>query len=308
MMFRSISLSRHPQVFRAVTGLTAAEFDAYLPAARRAVADAEQRRRERPDRQRDVGAGHPYGLTDPADRILCTVVWLRLYPSLAVLGYFFGISESAARRTVAHTLPGLEQAGLDSMRLPTADRPRNGKSLPRLLRETPDVAVVIDSFEQAVQRPRRRQKRYYSGKKKRHTQKIQVAVDEDSGRICHTTEAVPGPTADLKLLKRSKLLSRLGRGVGAFGDAAYRGMDRILKRVRTAVPRRKPRGKERPPADRRFNRALSRRRIVVEHSIGKLRRYQAVTAVDRHHRRGAGARVRAIAGLVNLAIDLRRPA
>jgi len=82
----------------------------------------------------------------------------------------------------------------------------------------------------------------------------------------------------------------------------------MLKRVRTAVPRRRPRGKERPPEDRRFNRALSRRRIVVEHGIGKLRRYQAVTAVDRHHRRGAGARVRAIAGLVNLAIDLRRPA
>ena len=63
-----------------------------------------------------------------------------------------------------------------------------------------------------------------------------------------------------------------------------------------------------PAGDRRSNRAFARRRIVVEHGIGKLRRYQAVTAVDRHHRRGAGARVRAIAGLVNLAIDLRRPA
>jgi DDE superfamily endonuclease/Helix-turn-helix of DDE superfamily endonuclease len=308
MMFRLNYLSRHPQVFRATTGLTPAEFDVYLLTARPAVAAVQHQRRERPDRQRDLGAGHPYGLTDPDDRILCTVVWLRLYPSLAVLGYFFGISESAARRTVAHTLPGLEQAGLDRMRLPTADRPRNGKALPRILRETPAIAVVIDSFEQPVQRPRRRQKRYYSGKKKRHTQKIQVAVDEESGKICHTSEAVPGPTADLKLLKRSKLLSRLGRGVGAFGDAAYRGMDRIVKRVRTAVPRRKPRGKERPRQDRQFNGALSQRRIVVEHGIGKLRRYQAVTAVDRHHRRGAGARVRAIVGLVNLVIDLRRTA
>jgi DDE superfamily endonuclease/Helix-turn-helix of DDE superfamily endonuclease len=308
MMFRMSYLSRHLPVFRAMTGLTPAEFGAYLRAARPAVAAAQHRRRDRHDRRRDVGAGHPYGLTDPDDRILCTVVWLRLYPSLAVLGYFFGISESAARRTVAHTLPGLEQAGLDTMRLPTADRPTNGKSLPRILRETPEVAVVIDSLEQAVQRPRRRQKRYYSGKKKRHTQKVQVAVDEETGKVCHATEAVPGPTADLELLRQSKLLSRLARGVGALGDAAYRGMDRILKRVRTAVPRRKPRGQQRPPEDRRFNRAFSRRRIVVEHGIGKLRRYQAVTAVDRHRRRGAGARVRAIAGLVNLAIDLRRPA
>jgi len=220
MMFRLLYLSRHPQVFRAVTGLTPAEFDAYLRTARPAVAAAQHRRRDRRDRQRDVGAGRPYGLADADDRILCTVVWLRLYPSLAVLGYCFGISESAARRTVAHTLPGLEQAGLDTMRLPTAGRPRNGKSLPRILRETPAAAVVIDSFEQAVQRPRRRQRRYYSGKKKRHTQKVQVAVDEESGTTCHSTEAVPGPTADLKLLQRSRLLSRLARGVGAFADAA----------------------------------------------------------------------------------------
>ena len=31
-----------------------------------------------------------------------------------------------------------------------------------------------------------------------------------------------------------------------------------------------------PPADRKYNRAFSRRRIVVEHAIGRLRRFRAV--------------------------------
>jgi hypothetical protein len=56
---------------------------------------------------------------------------------------------------------------------------------------------------------------------------------------------------------------------------------------------------ERPAEDRRYNRAFARRRIGVEHAIGRLRRYQALTAVNHHGRRGHAARVRAVAGLVN---------
>jgi hypothetical protein len=42
---------------------------------------------------------------------------------------------------------------------------------------------------------------------------------------------------------------------------------------------------------------------VVEHTNGRLRRYQALSQVDRHHRRGHSARVRAVAGLVNRVLD-----
>jgi hypothetical protein len=48
---------------------------------------------------------------------------------------------------------------------------------------------------------------------------------------------------------------------------------------------------------------LSRRRIGVEHAIGRLRRFQALTPVDRHPRRGHTERVRAAAGLVNRLLD-----
>ena len=45
-----------------------------------------------------------------------------------------------------------------------------------------------------------------------------------------------------------------------------------------AAPRRKPRGQPHPPEDVAYNTAFARRRIVVEHSIGRLRRYQAQVA------------------------------
>ena len=55
----------------------------------------------------------------------------------------------------------------------------------------------------------------------------------------------------------------------------------------------------------KYNRAFSRRRIVVEHAIGRLRRFRAVTDVNRHRRKGHAMRVRAIAGLVNRMLDHR---
>ncbi|HKH21151.1 MAG TPA: transposase family protein, partial [Gammaproteobacteria bacterium] len=82
-------------------------------------------------------------------------------------------------------------------------------------------------------------------------------------------------------------------------DLAYIGIDKLHQQGLGVTPRRKPRGKDRPPEDIAFNRAFSRRRIVVEHTIGRIRRYEAVTQTDREHRSHHSARVRAVAGLVN---------
>jgi len=120
-------------------------------------------------------------------------------------------------------------------------------------------------------------------------------------------ESRPGRWADLKVFRRSGLLGKLTRaGVGALGDLGYVGIDGVSPRLRAATPRRKPCGRERPRADRRYNRAFARRRIVVEHGINRLRRSQALSQVDRHRRKGHTARVRAVAGLVNRMLDHRQ--
>lgn len=108
-----------------------------------------------------------------------------------------------------------------------------------------------------------------------------------------------GPWADIKLLKKSRLLKRLPEGVGGIGDWAYVGIADLHPDGLGAAPRRKPRGRDRPPEDRKCNRAFRRRRIVVEHAVGRLRRFRSVAHVNRHRRAGHAGRVRAVAGLVN---------
>jgi DDE superfamily endonuclease/Helix-turn-helix of DDE superfamily endonuclease len=303
MIARLAHLRQHPAVFRSLTGVPTGVFDTLAADVLPALADAEFARRDRPDRGRAVGAGHPFGLC-PADQVLLAVVWLRVSPTHAVLGYLFGVSESAARRTLGRVLPVLARAGKDTMRMPDPGKYAR-RDLPALLKDTPGLAVLVDTFEQPTHRPRRRQRAYYSGKKKRHTLKSQLGVDEESGRVVHVPPSVPGPTADLKLLERSRLLGCLPRGVGVLGDKADIGAADLRPGVGCATPRRKPRGKPRPPEDVRYNRAVSRRRIGVEHTIRRLRVFQALTQVNRHGRKKHEQRVRAVAGLVNRMIDTR---
>jgi hypothetical protein len=301
MILRREHLGQHPSVFRSMTGLTVGAFDQMLPALLAAFAADRRRRLDRPGRRRAIGGGDDFDL-GVADQFLLTIVWLRHYPTQECLGYLFGVSDSTALRAVRRCLPVLEAQGKDSMRLPDPGRGQR-RDLPALLKGTPELAVIVDTFEQRTQRPRRRQRAYYSGKKKAHTLKSQVAVDED-GRIVDVGASRPGPWADLKVFRRSGLAGRLARaGVGALGDLAYVGIDGLVRGLRGATPRRKPRGRPRPAADRRYNRAFARRRIKVEHAIGRLRRYQALSAVNRHGRKGHEARVRAVAGLVNRRLD-----
>jgi len=305
MILRYRHLSGHPTVFKAMTGLTVPEFDALLVALLPRYHATEQQRLSRPSRQRAMGAGHQFTLV-PRDQLLLVLVWLRQYPTHEVLGYLFGVSDSTVSRLVPRLLPLLADAGQASFRMPDPHR-RSRRGLDALLADTPALAVVIDSFEQRVQRPRDRTAadRYYSGKKKQHTLKSQVVIDEGRGRVVDVSDSVPGPTSDLTLLRQSGLLTRLPDGVGGIGDLAYVGM--AADHPNTATPRRKPRGKPRPAEDVAYNRAFAQRRIGVEHTIGRMRRYQALTQMDRHHRRYHHARVCAIAGLANHQIDRRLP-
>lgn len=304
-MLRYPRLSRHPGIFRAMTGLSVAEFDALAAEAIPALAVADRRRLSRPDRRRAIGAGHPTALR-PRDQLLLTVVWLRRYPTDTVLGYLYGVDEATVRRTRQRVLPVLERLGRATMRLPDPGK-YHRPTLDVLLAETPALAVLVDTFEQPTQRPKDRAEAdtYYSGKKKRHTLKSQVAVNEPDGTVADVPESVRGPTHDLTLLKESALLARLPPDVGALGDLIYQGIAAAHPAGLGATPRKKPRGKERPPEDVAFNRAFARRRVTVEHTIRRLRIYECLPQVDRHHRQQHTARVVAVAGLVNRQLIAR---
>lgn len=304
MMLRYGILSRYPRVFLTMTGLPLATFDELVRDLRPAYAAAEYARHDRPGRRRAIGGGHPFAL-GPRDQLLLTVVWLRQYPTQEALGYFFGVSDTAARAVIERVLPLLAAAGRDTMRRPDPGVKRR-RHVDALLADLPELSVLVDSFEQRVQRPAVDQQRYYSGKKKTHTLKSQVAVDPRSGRIVDVAASVPGPTADLTLLDRSGLCGRVPPEGGIGGDKGYLGLDQ--RHPGGVTPRRKPRGRAQAEEDKAYNRALARERIVVEHGIRRLRRYECLSQTDRHHRTKHTARTCAVAGLVNrrLARQQRR--
>lgn len=301
-------LKSYEPVLLKMTGLRIGEFDGMIEELLPEFVEAEYTRLSRTDRQRELGGGRVSKL-DGRDQILLTVVWLRVYPTHEVLGYLFGVSDSTVSRVVSRILPILEQAGRDTMRMPDPGRKRR-QSLDQLLSDTPELVVVIDSFEQKIQRPKDPGERdsFYSGKKKTHTLKSQLAVNEETGAIVAVSDSVPGPTSDIKLLEQSGLMTSLPEGVGGIGDLAYVGIEKLHPQGLAASPRRKPRGKPRPPEDVVYNTAFSRRRIIVENTIGRLRRYQSLNQTDRQHRQNHASRVQAVAGLVNRQLAHRMPA
>src|SRR6266496_1417537 len=294
MIMKYSQLSQQPTIFQKCTGITVQEFDEVVKEVLPRYEEAENQRLQHPDRQRAIGGGHPFEL-DRCDQVLLTIVWLRLYPIHEVLGYLFGISDSTVSRLLERVLPLLEQAGRDTMRLPDPGKKRR-RQLSDLLQAIPELVVVVDSFEQRVQRPPH-DNSHFSGKKQQNTLKSQVTVDGQSGRIVDTSASVRGPTSDLTLLKQSRVLERLPALYGIVGDLGYLGMDKLHPLA--FIPRRKPRGQPRPDADRPYNTAFAAFRVIVEHTIGRMRRFQSLSQMDRHHRLHHAARVAAVAGLVN---------
>jgi len=246
MLLRSSYLSRKPAIFKTMTGLTVALFDELVWDLRPALAQTRSVAQDRPGRQRAVGGGRHCRLPE-REEILLTVIWLLHYLTQEALGYFFGVSDSTAKRAIERVLPVLERLGRDTMRQPPPSR-RQRYGVAEALHAYPELADlddetrVVDSVAQRVQRPRdhREADRHYAGKKKAHTLKTQVVVTLGNGDVRGVTPGVPGPVADPTLLRQSGVLARVTLDDPLMGDQAYRAVDNVV------TPRRKPRGKERP--------------------------------------------------------------
>ena len=299
MIFKYKTLSRNPTIFRAVTGLKPGEFDEYVEPLVIKLAAEELKRLERDNRCRAVGGGRSHEL-GWREQFLLTLVWLRLYPTYEVLGYFFGVSDTSAHRIVQRCLPWLAAMGRTEIQRSQAHAAgKRGYSLEAIFDQVPGLAVVVDAFEQSIERPSTPQEadQYYSGKKKCHTLKSQITVDAYTGEVLDVAESESGRNQDKGIFNHSGTPERLPPDTAFLGDLGYPGLEKDLPLA--AIPRKKPRNKPRPEKDILFNTLFAQVRIVVEHTIALLRRYQALTLREGHHRRAHTERVIAVSGLVN---------
>jgi hypothetical protein len=296
-------LRRHPAAFPSLTGLTRAEFDDLLGRFSRAEADLRagsgRTRRDGRPRERAAGAGRPYS-HGAAGRLLMALLWLRVYPTYEVLGFFFALHKRNAQLNVLAALEALDSLSDFPFDRPGPDR-KKLRSAAEVMAAFPQVRHVIDAKEQRVNKPQgeEAQRPYYSGKKRAHTVKTQVVVDT-RGRIEAVSDSVPGSTHDLTLLVGSGVLTGLGEGEAAMMDKGYAGVGKHYPSVPVVLPIKKPRGGELSGEQKAFNRQVARHRIVVEHTMAQLNRFTALRQVFRAKRRGRhGEVVRVVAKLVN---------
>jgi hypothetical protein len=296
-------LCRHPAAFPSLTGVTRAEFDELLARFRQAEADLRARsdttRKDKKPRQRAAGAGRRYD--NPAcDRLLMALMWLRVYPTYEVLGFFFDLHKRNAQLNVLAALEALDALSDFPFGRPGPDR-KKARTAAEVMAAFPQVRVIIDAKEQRINKPQgeERQKPYYSGKKKAHTVKTQVVVNT-RGQIEAVSESVPGSTHDLTLLVGSGVMGGLGQGEGAMTDKGYVGLDKHYPDVPLVMPYKKPRGGELSELQRGHNREVSRHRIVVEHTMAQLNRFTVLRQVFRGKRRERHSEVtRVVAKVVN---------
>jgi hypothetical protein len=86
-------LARIPSTFRSFAGLDAAEFDSVYENLKAKFEQFEEKRLSRDDRERDVGAGHPFKLSR-AERLLMFFMYYRLYIPSNPVGFLFDLDRS----------------------------------------------------------------------------------------------------------------------------------------------------------------------------------------------------------------------
>ena len=295
-------LQRKPHVFRSLTGTTVEKFDQLFDELARRYAEtraAGPTRRDRKPRRRRAGGGRPY-THSLQDRLLMTVLWLRLYPTLEVLGFWFGLDKSAVSRTVNELLPLVRDATAKAISWGT--EPERKARLQRFMEQYPDfpeVLLIVDATEQRIQRPQDPQQRqaHFSGKRQACTLKTQIAVAPDGG-LRAVSDTVPGPVHDFNLLGQTGLLGQLAEDEAAMGDLGYQGAADVARGRGFYHPYKKPKGGRLTPEEKAYNRVLARCRVVVEHTLAQMKRFAVLDQVYRHRRDRYNTTFRAVAGIV----------
>ena len=281
-------LRRSPDTFRQLTGITPTAFDHLLAELTPRYEQAEARRKDRPGRRRKPDAGRKHTLS-LADRLLMLLISYRTYTTHAFLGFLFGLDDSAVGRNINPLQPLL--AGI--FRIPE----RRVELTEEEIRE-----LFFDATERPTRRPKRGQRAYYSGKKKRHTIKTQVVVvrrrkkpgpgvKPQRVRIAAVSAAFPGKTHDKKVYDTTRVVGP--PGVRRTGDTAYVGTE-------LETPTKRPPGGELSARQKAGNRRVSRRRIVAEHGIGKMKVWRIAAERYRNPIRRHTLIMKNVAGLHNL--------
>lgn len=298
-MFTYRKLVRKPSIFRSFTGLEISEFDSLYEKVETKHDEYERKRLSLRKRKRELGAGRPFKL-NLKDRLLMLLVYYRLYVTFTLEGFLFDLDQSSIYRDVRILEPLVKEC------IPLPQKvyamARRARTLEEVEKYFPGFRAFIDATEQEIPRPenKRRRKSFYSGKRKRHTAKTQLAVNSD-GFIVHKTDHVRGRKHDYALYKEEHPI--FPKEVNQIFDLGYKGIKNDFPGLNCTLPFKRAKGqKELPKEEKRFNRKLSRLRVVVEHTISRVKKFQIMGQEFRNRLKHYDLMTDIVSGLVNLRI------
>ena len=253
---------------------------------------------KRKNRERTIGAGRPFKL-DLKDRFLMLLVYYRLYITYTLAGFLFDLDQSnicrdiqKIERLVRQCLPIPQKIYKITKRL---------KKPEEVEQYFPGFFAFIDSTEQQIPRPvdNKRRKLYYSGKKKRHNVKTQLMVN-NRGIITHKTAHKKGRRHDYDIYKKNHPL--VPKQVVNVFDLGYLGVEKDFPKQLSSLPKRKKRNVDLSTEERCYIKSHSKKRIIIEHTICRLKKYRILADVFRNKLRKHNKVSDIVSGLVNYRI------
>lgn len=115
--------------------------------------------------------------------------------------------------------------------------------------------------------------------------------------IC--TAQAKGKTHDVCLLKASR--THIHPAVEILADTGYQGLQKLPPN--TTLPTKRKKKQPRSSADKRRNKALASRRVVVENVLAALKRFKIISDTYRNRRKRFNLRFNLIAGIYNFQLQ-----
>ncbi len=141
--------------------------------------------------------------------------------------------------------------------------------------------AFTDCTEQQIPRPvdKKRRKLYYSGKKKRHTVKNQITVN-NRGYIIHKAAHKKGRKHGYDVYKNNHPVTP--KEVVNVVDLGYLGVKTDFPEQLSTLPCKKKINQCLSQEEKDYNTIHSKKRIIVEHTISRLKKYRILADVFRN--------------------------
>lgn len=268
-MINYATLAKKPRQFHALSGYTLEEFKALLPYFEQSFLEHMQTHtltgKKRQKRRFVDYRNSP--LPTIEDKQLFILVYLRKATTQDIFGEVFNMPQPVANKWIHILHPCLNQALALAGELPAR------RSDQMVFPETSQPVFFQDGVERPIQRPQDQeaQRTYYSGKKKCHTVKNNLVVNEQA-KICLLTPTCEGKKHDKKVSDEADL--HLPESSILYQDTGFQGF--ALEGVTIVQPKKKPRGKKLSVEEKACNREIARIRVRVEHAIAGVKRYRIV--------------------------------